>query len=94
MPYSLYVLVVIFTATAVGTEIGTLTIAPSKQVVERYGSVFFDINSSAPYTNPYNPDDIRVDIVFADPNSNQIVLPCFYVSENSGASRWQGRFTP
>ena len=94
MLYSLYVLVVIFTATAVGTEIGTLTIAPSKQVVERYGSVFFDINSSAPYTNPYNPDDIRVDIVFADPNSNQIVLPCFYVSENSGASRWQGRFTP
>ncbi len=71
-----------------------LTIVPSKQKVERYGYVFFDINSVSPYTNPYNPDDIRIDITFEDPNSNQIILPCFYVSGNPGDSRWQGRFTP
>jgi hypothetical protein len=94
MPYCLSVLISILPITAIRAEIGTLTIVPSKQAVERYGSVFFDINSSAPYSNPYNPDDIRIDIVFADPNSNQIILPCFYVSGNSGASHWQGRFTP
>jgi hypothetical protein len=72
----------------------SLTIVPSRQKVERYGYVFFDINSAAPYSNPYNPDDIRIDITFEDPNSRQIILPCFYISGNPGASRWQGRFTP
>jgi hypothetical protein len=71
-----------------------LTIVPSKQKVERYGYVFFDINSVSPYTNPYNPDDIRIDITFEDPNSNEVILPCFYISGNPSASRWQGRFTP
>jgi hypothetical protein len=71
-----------------------LTIVPSTQTVERYGYVFFDINSVAPYSNPYNPDDIRIDIAFEDPDGNQIILPCFYVSENPAASHWQGRFTP
>ncbi|MGD0597049.1 MAG: DUF5060 domain-containing protein [Sedimentisphaerales bacterium] len=71
-----------------------LTIVPSKQTAGKYDYVFFDINSVAPYSNPYNPDDIRVDITFENPDSDQIILPCFYVSGNSAASRWQGRFTP
>ena len=72
----------------------SLTIVPSAQTVEKYGYVFFDINSVSPYTNQYNPEDIRIDIVFEDPDSNQIILPCFYVSGNAAASHWQGRFTP
>jgi hypothetical protein len=71
-----------------------LTIVPSKQTVGKYDYVFFDINSVSPYSNPYNPDDIRIDITFEDPDNNQIILPCFYVSGNSAASCWQGRFTP
>jgi hypothetical protein len=71
-----------------------LTIVPSAQTVEKYGYVSFDINSVAPYTNQYNPDDIRIDIIFDEPDGGQIVLPCFYVSGNAAASKWQGRFTP
>ena len=71
-----------------------LTIVPSKQTVEKYSYVFFDINSVAPYSNPYNPDDIRIDIVFKDPNNTSFVLPCFYASGSSGNSHWHGRFTP
>jgi hypothetical protein len=71
-----------------------LTIVPSKQTAGKYDYVFFDINSVAPYSNPYNPDDIRIDIVFKDPNNTSIVLPCFYASGSSGDSHWQGRFTP
>jgi hypothetical protein len=71
-----------------------LMIVPSMQTVGKYSYVFFDINSVAPYSNPYNPDDIRIDIAFEDPDNNQIILPCFYVSGNPAASRWQGRFTP
>jgi hypothetical protein len=71
-----------------------LTIVPTAQTVEKYDHIFFDINSVSPYTNQYNPDDIRIDIILTDPDSNQIVLPCFYVSGNASASRWQGRFTP
>lgn len=71
-----------------------LTITASAQTVEKYGYVSFDINSVAPYTNQYNPDDIRIDIIFETPDNGQIVLPCFYVSGNAAASKWQGRFTP
>ena len=93
-PYYLSALISILTTTAVIAEMNQLTIVPSKQAVEKYGYVFFDINSAAPYSNPYNPDDIRIDITFKDPNNSQVILPCFYVSGNSAASRWQGRFTP
>jgi hypothetical protein len=71
-----------------------LTIVPSAQTVEKYDHIFFDINSVSPYTNQYNPDDIRIDIILQDPNGIEIVLPCFYVSGNAAASHWQGRFTP
>ena len=71
-----------------------LTIVPSAQTVEKYDHIFFDINSFSPYTNQYNPDNIRIDIILTDPDSNEIVLPCFYVSGNAAASSWQGRFTP
>ena len=71
-----------------------LMIVPSKQNVEKYSYVFFDINLACSYTNPYNPDDISVDIVFKEPVDKQIVLPCFFVSGEPGKSKWQGRFTP
>jgi len=71
-----------------------LTIVPSTQTVEKYGYVSFDINSVAPYTNQYNPDDIRIDIIFDEPDGGQIALPCYYVSGNAAASKWRGRFTP
>jgi len=71
-----------------------ITITPSSQTIDKYDSVFFDINSSAFFSNPYNPNDIRIDITFTDPDSNTISLPCFYVSGISGKSVWQGRFTP
>jgi hypothetical protein len=73
---------------------GTITIAPSSSTIDKYNYVFFDINSAASYSNPYNPNDIRVDIVFKDPNNTSIVLPCFYASGSSGNSHWHGRFTP
>ncbi len=71
-----------------------VTIMPSGSTIEKYSYVFFDINSAASYSNPYNPNDIRIDIVFKDPNNTSIVLPCFYASGSSGNSHWHGRFTP
>jgi hypothetical protein len=71
-----------------------ITIVPSGQTIEKYSYVSFDINSAASYSNPYNPNDVRVDIVFKDPNNTSIVLPCFYISGSSGNSHWRGRFTP
>lgn len=71
-----------------------LTMVPTSQTVQKYSHIFFDINSVSAFSNPYNPDDIRVDIIFQMPDNNQITLPCFYVSGNAAASKWQGRFTP
>ncbi|HAL45879.1 MAG: hypothetical protein A2Y12_14560 [Planctomycetes bacterium GWF2_42_9] len=71
-----------------------LAIVSTLQTVQQYSPVFFDINSVSAFSNPYNPDDISIDIIFHSPDNSQITLPCFYVSGNSSASKWQGRFTP
>jgi hypothetical protein len=71
-----------------------VTIVPTVQSVSQYSPVFFDINSVSAFNNPYNPDEIKVDIIFHTPDNKQIILPCFYVSGDSAASKWQGRFTP
>jgi hypothetical protein len=73
---------------------GNVTAEPDTQTLEKYSRVFFDINLDSPFTNPYNPDDVRVDLEFIDPCGNSITLPCFYVSGDSNNSNWQGRFTP
>jgi len=76
-------------------EYSTLVaVVPSSQSVGRYESLILDINTASAFTDPYNPADIKVDVVITAPDQSQIMLPCFYKSGISGNSQWEGRFTP
>jgi hypothetical protein len=74
---------------------GPLAVSANKSSVGQYDAIFIDIGTSAQYTsNPYNPDDIKVDLKITCPDSSQLTVPCFYLSGQSGDSMWQGRFAP
>lgn len=73
---------------------GPIIASPEKTAINKYDSLFVDIGTSAPWTNQYNPDDIRIDACFTPPTGADIIVPCFYTGGNSGNSQWQCRFTP
>jgi hypothetical protein len=60
-----------------------------------YQKVEWQINVKGNWINPYNQDEVVVDMHFTTPSGKQLTLPCFYVSGNSGeASLWAARFAP
>jgi hypothetical protein len=60
--------------------------------VLQYQKVEFDIAVTGAYTNPYDGNDISLDMVLTSPSAKPIKLPCYYVSGNSTASNWKARF--
>jgi len=76
------------------TEKLEINISSSDTVCEKYAPIYFTINHNLTFSNPYNPDDIKVDLYITAPDSSNLILPCFYKSGYSGGSSWEGRFTP
>lgn len=54
----------------------------------------FEIQLSATYTNPYDAEEIALDMIIQAPSGKSLVLPCFYDSVNSSFSVWNARFAP
>ncbi len=52
------------------------------------------VQSTTPFGNPFDPDDIKVDLVVTEPDSATVVMPAFHQSGASGNSSWEARFTP
>jgi hypothetical protein len=73
---------------------GPMVAVPSSSALNKYDVLYVNMGTSADFSNPYNPDDIRVDAVFTQPSGANLVVPCFYTSGSSGNSQWQCRFTP
>ncbi|MCE5184649.1 MAG: cellulase family glycosylhydrolase [Planctomycetaceae bacterium] len=73
---------------------GPIIVAAQTDNVSKYDPVFIDIGTSASCSNPYNPDDIRMDAIILQPGGAFAIVPCFYVSGGPGNSRWQCRYTP
>jgi hypothetical protein len=63
--------------------------------VSQYQKSEWDIELTTTFGNPYNLNEITLDMVLASPSGKKLVLPCFYVSGESGSkSLWKARFTP
>jgi len=77
-----------------GTPPAIVAVTPAATVVERYGLLSIDTAVDADFKNPYDPDDIRVDVVFAAPSATEIIMPCFHRSGRSPSSLWQCRLAP
>jgi len=59
-----------------------------------YERTDFEIGIASAFTNPYDANEIALDMVITSPSAKSLVLACFYVSGTSIASIWNSRFAP
>lgn len=52
----------------------------------------WDISLSAPFVNPYDQQDISVDLEMVSPSGRPVVLPCYFEKGDSTLSNWKARF--
>lgn len=61
----------------------------------QYQKAEWEITLVAGWTNPYDPDEVALDMCFVNPDGSEGVLPCFYYRGDSRKeSLWKARFTP
>lgn len=75
-------------------------------VTAQFKTVEIPIAITKKYLNPYDADEVKVDLQIKDPFGNELILPCFYSEEfisvdpekkqlsPSGQTGWLARFTP
>ncbi|HTJ51094.1 MAG TPA: DUF5060 domain-containing protein [Cyclobacteriaceae bacterium] len=64
-----------------------------KNVVE-YQKTEFDIEASIPFVNPYDQQEIVLDMVIKSPSGKSLTLPCYFLSGDKSKSFWKARFAP
>jgi len=45
-----------------------------------YERMDFEIALAVQFSNPYDANEIALDLVLTSPSSKELILPCFYVS--------------
>lgn len=69
-------------------------VTPASESIGLYKTLVVAIDLSTAYNNPFDPVDIRVDMLVKVPSGEDILQPCFFRSGASGNSRWEARFAP
>jgi Cellulase (glycosyl hydrolase family 5)/Domain of unknown function (DUF5060) len=59
-----------------------------------YDMLVATFHSSIAYQNPFDQDDIKVDLVAAAPDGASVIMPAFFKSGSSGDATWEVHFTP
>lgn len=82
----------------------SLAVSASGQIVKssmettqpkQYNKVEIDIELMQKFNNPYMQEDIAVDMLITVPSGKKLVLPCYFLSGESGKlSHWKARYTP
>jgi hypothetical protein len=70
-----------------------ISVKPATNSINKYETLYIDIDLNHSFENPYDPEEIQVDAVISTPDGDTLTLPCFYKYENSGKSAWEARFT-
>ena len=70
-----------------------ISVTQAVNSMEKFETLFIDIDLTKKFKNPYDPEDIRMDAIVRPPDGNPITLPCFYKDGPSGKSDWEARFT-
>lgn len=59
-----------------------------------YSKTEFTVSMNGNWENPYLQEQVALDMVLTTPSGKTLVLPCYYVSgESGGTSEWGARFT-
>jgi hypothetical protein len=76
-------------------------IPPETGQVDRYGLVELDLATNIPFTNPYSPQEIALEVLFTAPSGRRMVVGAFWYQEYDLETRqasvkpgWKARFTP
>jgi hypothetical protein len=70
-----------------------ISVKPASNSINKYGTLYIDIDLSHSFEDPYDPEEIQVDAIINTPDGDTLTLPCFYKYGNSGKSAWEARFT-
>jgi hypothetical protein len=88
-----------------GTLTATGTIADD-EVARRHECVEIEVDPGASYANPFDPDEVELDVQVTRPDGSVVVVPAFQHRDyeitgsgperygNGGAPSWRARFTP
>lgn len=89
-----------------GAEV-QLELQTNQERVRRYERIDFQISLTNQYRNPFNPDEVKLDIQLTTPRGNQVSVPAFYFQDYErkrigsrdwfypkGMPTWQARFAP
>ena len=74
---------------------GVLRTEAPQKAVPQYGRADFTIYVQGSWDNPWLQEEAALDMQVTAPSGKVLLVPCFYVSgESGGQSRWEARFTP
>ena len=86
------------TISVMTTDVGNTDIIQSVSIVnntiEQYEKLEIQIDLESVHQNPYDPNDVRVDLNLTLPDGSEITLPCFYESGPAHNARFLARFSP
>ncbi len=88
--------------TAIPTTIPPLTIlTPPTTVVERYDLLELDLRTTLKVNNPFDPDEINIEVIFRAPSGKEQAVGAFWFQDYdlqtrqpTGQPGWKVRFTP
>jgi hypothetical protein len=59
-----------------------------------YDMLVVTFHSSIAFTNPFDQDDIKADLVATAPDGSSVTMPAFFKAGTSGDASWEAHFTP
>lgn len=71
-----------------------IDVKPASVAVDLYKPLFATITMSVNYANPFDQNDVKVDLVATSPTGKSITVPCFWKSGTTASSVWEARWAP
>jgi len=92
-PLILYLLLSLgfFISSNAQQKIRSVSLITSK--VLQYQKAEWNIHITGTFKNPYDQQEVKLDMVLISPSGKQLLLPCYYESEGA-LSLWKARFMP
>jgi hypothetical protein len=70
------------------------TVARRTASPREYEKVEWDITLSEQFANPYNQQEVSLDLVLTAPNGQPLVVPAYFEQNGPQVSHWKARFAP
>lgn len=85
-------LALLFFVTSLSAQQKAISYRLQNSKVNEFEKAEWDIKLSAPFTNPYDQQDIALDMIMLSPSGKPLVLPCYYEKGDAASSAWKARF--